>query len=580
MVSRTGSIDWLCFPYFDSPSVFGKLLDDDAGSFSLDMSGYEIASTYLENTAMVEFTLSGESSSFTMIDFMVPEDNMEETNQFLVRKITGTTGTSKVTFCFRPRPHYSLGAASVKRNRNVTLETITDNGRVILHLPEDSEIKTSDDQYVITITVAAGDSKQLLLEYLPAGVTTVNTKDLESRTKSFWQNWVSKGTYVSFCQANLIRSAITLKLLQFYPTGAIIASPTTSLPEEIGGVRNWDYRYVWIRDATYTLYAFYALGYYEEAERFFDYIQSITEKCLKNNFNISVMYTIWGESVPVEEELNHLTGFASSRPVRTGNAAAQQFQLDVYGALIDAIYFTSKNTNIAEPIRIKRHRLVMRLVHKIDEIWQHPDSGIWEARTDPKHYTYSKVMAWVGANRATRLQSELEIDGSDLLFCQKLESTIYAWIKNHCFQASTGNYSQHPDTLASDATNLLFVLLQFLDKHDPLTSKIINKTMDELNFENVFVYRYLASDGLPGTEGAFLLCSFWLIAALAIMEDVKKARGLFEQLENFIDPSGLLPEEMDPRSKEYLGNYPQAFSHLGYIMAAHYIHKYHSRLNQ
>jgi GH15 family glucan-1,4-alpha-glucosidase len=580
LVSTKGSIDWLCLPYFDSPSVFGKLLDNSAGCFSLQVDGYEVVSKYLEDTAIVQFAASKAGESFTLTDYMVPENNTAAVNQFLVRKLTTVSGTPTVKFSFIPRPNYSLDDVIVRRDGDLRIEAEIGTGLLILHLPAKTVVIATEDHFDISVVLEASGSKELILEFIPDGQTSVERSDLETTTTNFWHSWVSKGHYFEFCKSQLIRSAITLKLLQFYPTGAIVAAPTTSLPEEVGGVRNWDYRYVWIRDATCTLYAFYVLGYYEEAERFFSFVESIIEKCVANNFDISVMYTIWGEVVPEEQELHHLTGFANSKPVRTGNNAAKQFQLDVYGALIDALYVTTKNTNSPAASQLKRKKLVMQLVRKIDEVWQNPDSGIWEARIDPQHYTYSKVMAWVGVNRAVRLQNELLIDGVDLELCKQLETTIHGWIQKNCFQASTGNYSQHPGTTASDATNFLFVLLQFLDKHDPLTAQIVSRTMDELSFNEVFVYRYLANDGIRGKEGAFLLCSWWLISAFAILEDVEKAQHLFHQLDRYLDPSGLFSEEVEPTTGEYLGNYPQAFSHLGYIMTAHYINKYQARLKK
>ena len=578
LVSNKGSIDWLCLPYFDSPSVFGTLLDGTAGCFSLEVDGYEVVSDYMEASAVVQLTATKGGERFSLSDYMVPENATQAINQYLVRKIKAISGQPTVHFSFRPRPNYSLGDVTVRHNDELRLEVEIGTGLLILHLPVGAVAVAAGDHFDISVQLEAKGSKELILEFVPAGHASLLRNDLEATTNDFWHKWVSRGRYFEFCKQKLIRSAITLKLLQFYPTGAIVAAPTTSLPEEIGGVRNWDYRYVWIRDATYTLYAFYVLGYYEEAERFFSFIRKITEQCLANDFSVSVMYTIWGEVVPKEQELHHLAGFENSKPVRIGNTAAEQFQLDVYGALIDAIYVTTKNINFTAAEQLERKQLVMQLVRKIDDVWQNPDSGIWEARIEPQHYTYSKVMAWVGANRATRLQNELSIDGADLVLCKHLEFTIQEWIQKNCFQTSTGNYSQHPGVVASDATNFLFVLLQFLDKHDPLTAQIINKTMDELNFDEVFVYRYLADDGLPGKEGAFLVCSWWLISAFAILEDVEKAQSLFRKFESYLHPSGLISEEINPVSGQYLGNYPQAFSHLGYIMTAHYIHKYQARI--
>ncbi|HUY85055.1 MAG TPA: glycoside hydrolase family 15 protein [Candidatus Dormibacteraeota bacterium] len=574
LVSKHGSIDWLCLPYFDSPSVFGKLLDPGAGCLAIEMPGYQIDAAYLKDTAILEFRLSSGRAKLSIKDYMVPKKTTKNAPQYLVRQITGIQGSAELKFKFQPKPGYG----SEKTKPKVTSREIklpVENGSLTLHLPRQSSVQAKEDHYLITIPIKAEDTKRLILEYLPEGTTRdYQEVDLEKDTIKFWKSWVKKGRFMDFCRDNLVRSAITLKLLQFYPTGAIVAAPTTSLPEEIGGMRNWDYRYVWIRDATFALYAFTILGYQEEAERFFGFIEKVTQKCAEDDFDVSLMYTIWGEPVPKERSLKHLSGYKNSQPVRVGNAAARQFQLDVYGSLIDAIYFATKE-NLTDDNKTKRRDLVMELVRKIDQLWQEPDHGIWEARIGTRHYTYSKVMAWVGADRARRLHQTLGFNDADVKICARLEETIKQWIWQNCYEA--GKLSQYPDSKEVDATNFLFVLLQFLDKHDPLTREIIDNTAERLSYQKIFVYRYLQPDGLPGEEGAFLLCSFWLISALAILEDVDGAVDLFEKLEKYFKPQGLLAEEIDPASGAFLGNYPQAFSHMGFIMSAYYIDKYAKR---
>jgi GH15 family glucan-1,4-alpha-glucosidase len=288
------------------------------------------------------------------------------------------------------------------------------------------------------------------------------------------------------------------------------------------------------------------------------------------------MYTVWGDPVPREKSLFNLSGYMSSSPVRVGNDAAKQFQLDVYGAIIDAFYFASKR-GLVKVSKSRWRQLILQLLNKIDEQWQKPDHGIWEARVGTKHYTYSKVMAWVGADRVKRLKEPLGLSEDKMMTCSRLSDSIKEWIWQNGYQ--DGNLRQYPETKAVDATNLLFVLLQFLDKHDPKTKDILQKTAKELSHQEAFVYRYLKDDGLPGKEGAFLLCSFWLISALAILEEVRPAIKLFKKLEEYMKPHGLLSEELDLSSGKYLGNYPQTFSHMGFIMSAHYINKYAKRKN-
>jgi GH15 family glucan-1,4-alpha-glucosidase len=536
------------------------------------MPDYKISSRYIEDTAIVEFKLSNDKNQLVVRDFMVPHPVKDEVSQCLVRSITGKQG--KAVFRFQPRSEFGLHQPEIKAKKN-QLKFALEQGSVVLHLPDGSEVIKESDHYQISIYVKSSQSNHLILEYVPKGKkASAKAEDLERITKRFWLDWVEKGKFINFCRDNLVRSAITLKLMQFYPTGALVAAPTTSLPEEIGGVRNWDYRFVWIRDATFALYSFYVLGYEEEARHFFDFIEKVTENCADNNLNVSLMYTIHGEPVPKEQDLGHLSGYKSSSPVRIGNNASRQFQLDVYGALIDAFYFVSKRS--LSDLNVQKWRtLVLQLVRKIEEQWQEADHGIWEARVGIRHYTYSKAMAWVGVDRVMRLEKTLDLKASDMKNWSKLAGAIKSYVWENCYK--DGNLVQHPKTNAADATNFLFVLLQFLDKHEPNTKVIIDKTSNELTHSQIFVHRYIKPDGLPGEEGAFVLCSFWLISALAILEDIKTAIRLFKQMEKYIKPHGLLSEEIDPRSGQYLGNYPQAFSHMGYIMSAHYIHKYAKR---
>ncbi|MBX4190702.1 hypothetical protein KW794_01300 [Candidatus Saccharibacteria bacterium] len=343
LVSSQGSIDWLCLPYFDSPSIFGKLLDKSAGRLAIDMPGYKINGKYIKNTAIVEFKLATKNTEVSLKDYMVPQATKSSVNQYLVRTISGSRGQADVIFKFDPKPKYAAASPTIRKAKQ-KLKLNIDDGAAVLHLPDDSKISKKSNYYQISVSIKARETKQLVFEFIPKGKKpALSQTNLEKITAKFWEQWVKKGNFIDYCRDNLIRSAITLKLMQFYPTGAMVAAPTTSLPEEINGVRNWDYRYTWIRDATFTLYALYVLGYGDEAEHFFNFIEKVTEKCAEEKFDVSLMYTIWGEPVPKERCLTKLSGYKNSIPVRIGNEAARQFQLDVYGSLIDAFYFVSKH---------------------------------------------------------------------------------------------------------------------------------------------------------------------------------------------------------------------------------------------
>lgn len=584
LISKNGSIDWLCLPHFDSPSLFAKMLDKNGGSF--EILANSISCQYIKNTAILEFNFKDQKSLFKVHDFMLPTPSDTCDNHFLIRKFIGRKGLSKIKLFFNPQTEYeSYNYQTNFDQKDFSIQVQAGFDSLLLHPPKDTAVLKKGQGFEIAFDLKANEVKSLILEYVMSGHKPLDPHyDMEADTVKFWHDWVSKGKFFNISLDKLIRSAITLKLMQFYPTGAIVASPTTSLPESIGGERNWDYRYVWIRDATFTLYALYVLGYMEEAERFFEFIKKIVEKREKEDplekggkFDISLMYTIEGEEVPKERNLSYFAGYKNSRPVRIGNKAAGQFQLDVYGALIDSFYFISKR-KIDVPRLHKK--IILDLANKIANNWLKKDHGIWEVRMGVQNFTYSKVMAWVGINRTLRMAESLGLNKKEIKYYQNLENEIMQWIWRNCFDCQNNTFRQHPDTLNQDATNFLFVLLQFLDKHHPLTKIIIEKTSKELVFKDVFIYRYLTEDGLRGKEGAFLLCSFWLISAWAILEDVEKASRLFKNLEKFISSSNLLSEEMDPESLEYLGNFPQAFSHIGFIMSAYYLNKYQNEKNK
>ncbi len=585
LISSTGAIHWLCLPHFDSPSIFAKLLDEDGGNFSLAQDEAKVQSRYYGHTAVVEHTVTSSQGDYKLYDYMLPQPTTKTVNHYLIRTVKSGSKPATVRFRYRPRPHYARQAVGYHIvNNRITIRV--NEERLILDVPPRCEItREPDGGLLLEYTTHPKAEAHFVMEYVRQNQKPTGYKEgYWHETLTFWREWVAKGKFFDFAREDLIRSAITLKLMQFYPTGAIVAAPTTSLPEEIGGERNWDYRYTWIRDATFTLYAFYVLHYTEEAQKFFDYIERITAHYSDKDFNIDLMYTIWGEPVPGERTLRHLSGYKNSKPVRIGNGAGEQFQLDSYGELLDAFYFASER-NI-DPSAVHK-TIIKRLVNRIETHWQDKDNGLWEMRGGRQHNTYSKVMCAVGVNRALRLKDKLDLDAETITKWETLEKEITQWIWDNCYDKELKTFTQHPHTQDLDAVNYLFVILQFLDKNNDheRTKEIVLNTSKKLLRDDIFVYRYkttegLNADGLRGHEGAFLLCSYWMISALAKVGELEKAIELFSKLDELMNEARLLPEEVDPKTGRYLGNYPQAFSHIGLIMSAYYINRYTKKLQR
>ncbi len=562
LVSNQGSIDWLCLPDFDSPSVFAKLLDNGGGCFSIQDDS--VICGYVDDTAMVETVFENEGGKYAVTDFMVPQSERESDTHILVRKLKPVENNPRVELVYSPQPDYARKKPvfQVKDDR-VHLEM--EEGELLLHLPEGCEVREKDNSLVISLILR--EEIVFGLEYIHTIASYKREEDYEGVTERFWRDWVGKGDFSDFDRDKVVRSAITLKLMQHHDTGGIVAAPTTSLPEDLGGVRNWDYRYVWIRDATFILYAFYILGYEEEAEKFFEFIESAALE--GENLDLNLMYDIKGGEVPEERVLSHLSGYKDSSPVRIGNGAKDQFQLDVYGSLVDAYYFMQKRgVEISE----RGVSFIKKLVRNIREKWLDKDSSIWEFRDENHHYTYSKVMAWVGVHRAVQMSDRLDISKERLEEWKTLEKVIKDWVWKNCFDGV--RLTQHPGTDFQDATNFLFVLLHFLHRDDERTSQIIDKTCEELVENEVFVHRYKVDDNIEGKQGAFVLCIYWMIAAFARLGRVEEAKSVFKRFESYIPDHGLMSEEIEAETGKYRGNYPQAFSHLGHIISAYYLEKY------
>lgn len=573
LVSKDGSIDWLCMPHFDSPSIFASILDKKCGHFRIKAKEFLTLASYVENSAIVEIDFSSKDFEFCLRDFMLPRTIPHSASHFLVRKLIGRKGQGKVSVQYDPKPEYGRLQNQTTCTANQII-TLIGTDKLILNLPEGTTIQEDESGYMLQISLEENQTKNIVLEYEKQGVMQHRNMDYERVTRAFWESWISQGNFSSLYKNELIRSAITLKLMQYYTSGALVAAPTTSLPEALGGDRNWDYRYIWMRDATYTLYALHIVGFYEESLHFFRFVEKTAYRGETRDLHIALMYTVEGKEVPSEKILPHMSGYEQSPPVRIGNGASEQYQLDVYGSLIDSYYFMIKRGY--QPSDHDK-KLIIHLVERIRQRWMEKDNGIWEFRTQPEHYTHSKVMAWVGVDRVVRIADRLGLDHEYKNQLNALAKTIKDWIWTNCYDEKNHKFMQYAGATKQDATNFLFVLLQFLDKKDPRTKKIIENTRAELATDEIFVYRYKTPDGFSSEEGAFILCTFWMISALAILEEVEQAEKLFRKVQEHINPQGLLSEQIDPKTGTYLGNYPQAFSHMGYILSAYYINKYKKR---
>jgi GH15 family glucan-1,4-alpha-glucosidase len=397
-----------------------------------------------------------------------------------------------------------------------------------------------------------------------------------THTLHCWRTWIAScrydGPYVDWVR----RSALALKLMTYAPSGAIVAAPTTSLPEEMGGVRNWDYRFTWLRDATFTLYALNVLGFTEEARAFTHWLSRLS---YANGEDLQIMYGIRGERELPEQELDHLSGYADSHPVRIGNGAVGQKQLDVFGEVLDCIHLYRRQGSLeryGETLAGPLWNLMRTLVDHVCEHWQEPDSGIWEVRGGPRHFVYSKVMCWVALDRGIRAAQQLNLE-ADLARWERVRDQIRADILTHGYNTEVGAFTQSYGDTALDASNLVLPLVGFISATDPRMRSTVDRIMQQLTDEHGFVYRYLADDGLSGSEGTFAICTFWLVDNLAMQGRLEEARSLFERLLAYAGPLKLFSEEIDAHNNQALGNYPQAFTHIALINSANNLKKAEQR---
>jgi alpha,alpha-trehalase len=586
LIASDGSIEWMCIPRFDAPSIFGSLLDRRAGSFRVGPYGLVVPQSvrYVPGTMIVETTWMCPSGWIVVRDGLTigpwHDNHADETSHtrpptdhdadhMLIRVIECLQGQVQVEAVCEPLFDYGRNPASWKMLADDWSTAEATDGQTTIRLKSDLRIGIEGSRARARHTLVEGERRYVALGWKHGIDGPQDGNDAHVRldaTTHYWRTWLAGGRFPDHrWRSHLNRSALTLKGLTYAPTGATVAAATTSLPETIGGERNWDYRYCWMRDATFTLWGLHALGFDWEAD---DFMQFVADLQRGEDGGLQIMYGLGGERDLSEQELSHLGGYDSSVPVRIGNGAYNQHQNDVFGAVLDSVYL---HTKMGGHIPQRLWTLIEDQVKCALAVWDKPDQGIWEARGEPKHYVSSKLMCWVAADRGARL-AELEGEGALAAEWQAAADAIREDILTHGV-SDRGVFRQHYATDALDASTLLIPLVRFLPPDDSRVRGTVLAIADELQ-EGGLVLRYRVEetdDGLHGEEGTFLICSFWLVSALSEIGEKERAEALCARLLNHASPLGLYAEELEASSGRHLGNYPQAFTHLALINAVMHV---------
>jgi GH15 family glucan-1,4-alpha-glucosidase len=576
LVGRNGSVDWLCFPRFDSGSCFGALVgSNDDGRWVIAPTGGEPAGRrYRENTLILETEWSTATGRVRVIDFMPPR----QTTPDIVRIVEGLDGFVDLETELVMRFDYGSVTPWVRRIDDDTLVAIAGPDGLMLRTPVDLE--PSGMRHTAHFRVHAGERVPFVLTWFPSHEKSPVPVDAERalrETQSFWRDWVSSCSYEGDYGEAVNTSLLVLKALTFEPTGGIVAAPTTSLPERIGGVRNWDYRFCWLRDATFTLFALMNASYTDEARAWRDWL---LRAVAGDPASAQILYGVGGERRIPEFELGWLAGYEGSQPVRVGNAAHDQFQLDVYGEVMDALHQARAHGLPADDHAWSLQRTLMDF---LEGVWSTPDEGIWEVRGPRRNFTHSKVLAWVAFDRAVDTVERFDLPGPVDRWRQ-IRQQIHDEVCREAFSTERNSFMQAYGSDELDASTLLIPLVGFLPANDPRVTGTIDAIERDL-MRDGFVERYAVKahndvDGLPGGEGVFLPCSFWLVDALLLQERDEEARELFERLLSIRNDLGLLSEEYDPAAKRLLGNFPQAFTHVGLVNSAYNLSHHHGPSHQ
>jgi GH15 family glucan-1,4-alpha-glucosidase len=566
LVGTDGTVDWYCPSRFDAPSLFGALLDTRKGGyFSLwsRTSHTRPKQLYLPDTNILLTRFQGKEAVGEVIDFMVPETRSTgRARDLLVRQARAVRGRATFELACHPAFDYGRASHSVEIIQGTGAVFTSALGRAVLRTTV--PLKAEEQGVAATFTLEEGESADIHLEWNGEvrPITEGETDDLITRTQDFWQSWVSQSSYRGRWREMVQRSALALKLLVYHPTGALIAAPTTSLPEEPGGGRNWDYRYAWLRDAAFTVYALMRLGFLEEAASFMDWLQKRCEAATKER-DVMIMYTVDGSENIAEQILDHLDGYRGARPVRIGNGAVAQRQIDVYGELMDSVYLYNREVPISYDLWVA----LSKRLDWLSKHWQEPDEGIWEIRGPRQRFTYSALMTWVAYDRASRVARDRGLP-APVSRWRKLAAAAHRFVQDECWDPELRMYSMYPGSQLLDASLLVMPLVKFAGPTDPRFLATLDKISNGLVADSL-VNRYALTglDGIADGEGTFSLCSFWYVEALTRAGRVREARMVFEKMLTYANHLGLYAEQIGA-SGEALGNFPQAFTHLALISAA------------
>jgi GH15 family glucan-1,4-alpha-glucosidase len=575
LVTTDGAIDWCCLPHFDSPSIFGALLDASKGGY------FKIAPTHPANNKQLYFSdtnvlrtrfLSdvgvGEIIDFMPIERLVHERQEKPRFHHIYRIVKVIRGA--VEFQLECFPAFNYGRDAHKTHIKPH-GALFESKSMAVALRSPVKLTAHRSGVVATFRLKAGESATFVFKQVESGKDNELTQASQSsdsafeETLNFWRWWLATSRYKGRWRETVNRSALALKLLTYAPTGAIVAAPTMGLPEHVGGIRNWDYRYTWIRDASFTLYALLRLGFTTEAQRFMEWIKNRTGE-LEANGSLQIIYNIDGKHKRPEKKLTHWEGYKGSSPVLVGNAASEQLQLDIYGELMDSVYLYNK---YGSPISLELWQNLSRLLDYVCGHWNEKDDGIWEVRGDRRHFVYSKVMCWVALDRGLRLAQKRSLPANWAVWT-KTRDRIFKDVMTRGWDAKRKSFTQFYGSGSVDAATLMMPLVKFISPTDPQFLSTLAQIKRDLVSDSL-VHRYaddqLEIDGLPGTEGTFSMCTFWYAEVLARAGLVGEARYTFESMLGYANHLGLYSEQVG-RSGESLGNFPQAFTHLGLISAA------------